>query len=274
MKRRGLSLAETVMAIFLFAGGGLACFELALSACRSGARVQRVTEATLIGETALDRIRDWAYSPDNYLNNWAIYDNQSFAWGDPPGYTVHTFVAADQRNPISPCSTLTVGHPQPALTGSTRLVRAEVRWGQGSQNERVSLAALIGEPARNPRSSNPLVITRQAPLVDPLPQDVTTRMSATLYDNSDRPIEGVVIKWTLAPDWNSGPPGGGMGTIVALPGDALGSQVDLLHHFYRGDPEAPEPPFHVPGWVVARASVKYDGVEIEANSGPIQLATP
>lgn len=267
MRRRGLSLAETIMAIFLFVAGGLVCFELALSACRDGARVEEVTQAGIVGESVLDGIRNWAYYPDNYLTNWSIYDDKDIPWEG--GYRVHTYLAATQRSPISPCSALQIGYPQRALTDSSRVVRVKISWRNGAPGDTLSLTAVINEPARNVRATTPVVITRMPPLVDPVAVNTTTRFQAELFDTSDRVIEGVNWDWRVVSNWDGGD--GGMGTLAEIPTQALRGQVDLLHHYYRGDPSAPSAPHKLPGSVVMRATCTYDGLNYSLDSAPVTL---
>lgn len=272
--RSGLSLIESVMAIFIFVGGGLACFQMALAAVRHSARVAEVTQATLIADSCVDRIREWAYSPNNYLGSWAIYDDQTFEWPNPSGYTVRTRVAADQRNPLSPCTNLSVGHPLRQLDNSTRVLTVDVSWRTGSEGETVSLNALIGEPARPLRAVTPLVITRVGSIVDPLPIDARTSFQVQLFDATDQPIEGMLWKWSLIPDLNSGPPGAGSATLVTVPSKARGEEIEMMHRFYNGDPETSSDFQTVPGWIIVRASCFYDGTVVEAEYPPIELAEP
>jgi len=273
-RRSGLSLLESVMAIFIFVGGALACFQMALNAVRHSARVAEVTQATLIADSCVDRIREWAYSPNNYLGAWAIYDDQTFEWPDPSGYRVRTRVASDQRSPLSPCSTLSVGHPLRQLENSTRLVTVDVSWRTGGTGETVSLNALIGEPARPLRAVNPLVISRTGTVVDPIPIDGKTGFRGELFDANNQPIEGMLWSWSLLPDVNSGPPGAGSATILAIPSKARGEEIEVMHRFYNGDPETSSDFQTVPGWVIVRASCFYDGAALEAEFAPIQLAEP
>ena len=269
MKRRGLSLAETIMAIFLFVGGGLVCFELALSACRDGARVQEVTQATIVAESVLDGIRNWAYFPDNYLTNWNIYDDKDIPWDNPPGYQVHTFLAPTQRNPVSPCSAILTGYSPREITDSSRVVRVRIRWRNGAPSDTLSMTATINEPPRNVRAINPVVLTRLPPLVDPVVVNTTTRYKAELFDTAGRPIQGLAWDWRIISNWDTGT--GGMGSLEELPSDGMQSQVDLLHHYYRGDPAAPSPPFKLPGAVVMRATCVYDGKNYSLDSLPVVL---
>ncbi len=266
-RRRGLSLAETIMAIFLFVAGGLVCFELALSACRDGARVEEVTQATIVGENVLDGIRNWAYYPDNYLTNWSIYDDKDLPWEG--GYQVHTYLAASGRNPVSPCSALEIGYPQREITDSSRVVRVKISWRMGGPSDTLNMVAVINEPPRNVRTVTPVVVTRLAPIVDPVVVNTTTRFQAALFDTAGREIKGVTWDWRIISNWDTGT--GGMGSLEEIPTQALRSQIDLLHHYYRGDPEAPSPPFKLPGSVVMRATCNYDGKDYALDSAPVTL---
>lgn len=267
MKRRGLSLAETIMAIFLFVAGGLVCFELALSACRDGARVEEVTQATIVGESVLDGIRNWAYYPDNYLTQWSIYDDKDHPWEG--GYRVHTYVAPTQRSPVSPCSALQIGYPQREIADSSRVVRVKISWRNGAPADTLSLSSIINEPPRTVRAINPVVVTRLPPLVDPVVVNTTTRFKAELFDTSDRVIQGLSWDWRIISNWDAGT--GGMGSLEEIPTQALRAEIDLLHHYYRGDPESPSPPYKLPGSVMMRASCRYDGQNYALDSAPVTL---
>ncbi len=269
-KRRGLSLVEAVVALFVFVAGALASFELALSACQDAGRVENLTQASLIGENVLDAIRNWAYIPDHYRTQWAIYDNQDIPIPDQPTFRVHTYLAPDQRNPISPCSQLLVGLPSREITNSSRVVHVKVAWGKGGFRDSLDICATVNEPARNVRGTNPVVLTRLPPLVDPVAVNTTTRFQAALYDIDDQAIEGLHWEWLCVSNWDTSQ--GGMGTMLDVPNQAMGAQIDLLHHFYRGDPDHPIPPHKMPGAVVARASCVYDGVPYSLDSQPVQLA--
>lgn len=270
--RSALTLVETVVAIFLFVGGSLACFQLALSAVRHSARVSEVTQATLIAESALDRVREWAYRPDNYLSAWAIYNDQTFNWPDPEGYRVRTRIAADQRSPLSPCTTLSVGYPLRQLVNSTRLVTVDVSWRDGGPANRVSLNGLIGEPARPVLGGTPVVVTRTGALDDPLPLDAITRYRAELRDSNNIPIQGVLWSWLLEQDPSSPTPG--MATVIPLDSSPLGEEIELIHRFYQGDPSTSTIFDHVPGGVILKVTCYYDGGNYEAAASPLELAEP
>lgn len=256
--RRALSLAETIVALFILTAGSLACVGLLLSALRYQAQSLESVTASQLSGIVLGRIREYARGSANF-DSWTAYDNDSYQHPDFPAYTVNVSSSVQQAC-YSPSSSLELARPegQRRLERSLRIVQVEVVWNRRSH----SLVAQVYGPARPVRAILPVTVTSASS--SSLARDAQMTLEGHLFDSTGSEIVGVPFYWSLA----SAPPSG-MGTLeTGL--DLTEKTVRLFHCFYAGDP-ASTPRQYLPGTVVVSCRARYQGVDYAGNSTEVTL---
>lgn len=235
---------EAVVAIFLLAGGALACFTLLLQAFRYQGRSQLVTDATVLAEQTLEAVRGWASEPTNFDTDWSIYSNVDFPSGGAAGLvarvTVSDLKSSDQ-----------------AITPAYRWVTVAVMAGP---RRVVGLTGQVGSPMR----ATPTLVRVEAESGAPLPQNASVRYRAYLQDANSVEIPGVSFHWAVQSVSN--PPGilPGLGTI-----ESVGPNQALLTHLIYSPTVT-----YDPGWMRVQATCRYRGELFQAYSNEVELLTP
>ena len=221
MKRRGLSLAETVLSLFLLAFSIILCTNLFHVGLRYSGRVEQEAVATLIAQKKLAEIRAWASTrvPGGFhFDDWTPYANFTTNDPDQPGYLIN--VVARPAPLLDPCTSfgaLFLPANQTRLQASYQKVTATVTWGAGPG---IALTTLIGDPVREWRVNTPLVITQISLAGNPLPRSQDAVFKVEGYDSDNRLIPDLMYNWYVVPLT-------GNGTITnQSPGH---SQVTLTH---------------------------------------------
>lgn len=194
---RGLSLAETVLALFLLTAGCLMMVQLFHQASRADRRTQQVESAVALGEKTLARVRSWASQPANFDSNWATW-NTTLSDPDFPGLTV-TMTSTPAGRPLaSPASRLEVPYGSNARQLSRLVipVRARVSWGNGPQ-ENLTLITYCAAPA-HPMAANAKVELSNLP-ASPLNANQVAQVNAQLRDGAGQPLTGVTFNWSIVP---------------------------------------------------------------------------
>ena len=239
MKSRGLSLLEAIVAIFLLAGGSLACFTLLLQSFRYQARTQAISDATLCAEQTLEHIRQWALVAANFDSDWAVYSDQDFPL---EGLVAHTIVSELRR-------------PGDVITDCYRVVSVQVK---NESRTVVRLSGQIGSPLRSTVTA--VNVTNESGEA-PLSVNGKARFHAYLLDG-ETIIPGVSFNWEVSSL-------GGFGTI-----DPLQPNQALLTNLVYG-PTPPDPHItHVPGTLVMRATCRYRGQLVQGDSLEVKLLGP
>jgi len=224
MKRRGLSLAETVIALFLLTFAVILCVNLFQLGLRYSGRVEQEAVATLIAQKQIAAIRGWSATrvgAGYHFDDWAPFTNFSAADPDQPGFQLR--VTAQPAPAFDPCSAFAaVVAPgnQTILRTSLEKVTVTVSWGSPDPNNQVTLTTLVGDPVREWRVSNPLVITLVTQAGDPLPRGLDAVFRVQGFDDDNRAIPDLVYNWYVVPM-------DGNGTLGKLIGDH--SQATLTH---------------------------------------------
>lgn len=267
MKARGLSLAETIMALFLLAGGCLGCLTLLSQGLAHNARTTQVWEASDLAERSVDAIRRWAYDPANYFGSWALYDNDTLVFPDSPWQVQ---VVAGPRSPsYSPNTSLEAPRGADARIMADSYVPVQITV-SGGRIRPLQWTTHIFKPVQPVRTGSEIQITRGTGPADPIPPMGQVEFSATLHADTGQVIPGVAMQWQVIP---YEAPGYLPGNCFFYPDrGSMGRQGRLQHRFYGSDPVLNLPPYKVPGWVVLRAAAVYQGVEYSRESAPIELA--
>ena len=266
--RRAMSLAETVMAIFLLLVGGLACLQLLIQTSRYQKDVKELTRATLFADTVLNRMRAWAQDSTNFNSDWGIYANQSFSDGAFPNLIARVRVGPLKRTLLAPCGRLEAEFlPNQRDLGPCMMpVHVTVAAQSGGSRRAVDLVTAVAEP---PRLAGAVKVTRGAGPADPVPGGQRVAFEVQLLDSASAPIEGMTFSWSVVPHFGLA---GGAGNALVFEDLRTGRRAHLEHRYFSGDPGNPQPPLLVPGWVVVRATARYNGREFSGDSAPLLLA--
>lgn len=196
----GLTLAETVIGLFVVTCGVLCSFQLLQVSSRYGAQVEMKVAATRIAERNLAEVRAWArartgnvYHFDSSTPKWtARYNDAGFA-PDRVDPKFEVQIQNDLYVVDSPSTSLESTFPndrRKRMTESFHKVQVDVRWG-GALNQKVRLVSLVGAPARPIGSLSEELTTRfPAP---PLNYKDEVEVEATLRDGFGRPIPDVMF---------------------------------------------------------------------------------
>ncbi len=265
--RRGLTLAESLLSMFLLAMGAFTCLTLLIQSLGHQTRTTQVLEAQQLLSNTLEAVRSWAYDPDHFFGDWSPYDNDVVSG---PGADYQIVVSSGPRSPaFSPNRSLEEprGAEARRMEDSFVPVTVRIQWGSGRS---LSATTWLGKPVQPVRNGNEIVVARTGGASDPVPPQALVDFAAELYSTSGNAIPGVAIQWQVLPYEEVG---FNPGNALFYPNrGALGRVGQLQHRFYGGDPDLNLPPYKVPGWVVLRAVAVYQGIEYQKVSDPIELA--
>lgn len=264
--RRGLTLTEVIVSLFLLMAGVLVMVNLFHSALRYRREVERKLQGTLMARSLMSEIRGWARDPLNFDSNWTAYDGQLLTDPDFPGFEARVEVEELGRVIYSPCSQFEV--PQGALAHhldrSLVAVAVEVGWGDPNPARRVRLVSYVGEPPRQ-LAATPVVVTRTGGAADPVPPDQTVDARAELRDDTGQPIADVSFSWGIQPSGTA--PGNGTLLTDTVP---RSQQTMTVQHFYVIHPHfTPPETGYAGGELKLRAAARYRGREVIGESTPI-----
>ncbi|MBN9415010.1 MAG: hypothetical protein J0I12_06195 [Candidatus Eremiobacteraeota bacterium] len=198
-RARGLSLAETVLALFLLTAGCLMMVQLFHQATRADRRTQQLQNAITLGEKTLARVRSWASQPNNFDSNWAPW-NTTLTDPDFPGLEVEVTALPSGRALASPASRLELpyGAKGRRLARLVVPVKVRVRWG----SENLTLFTYCAAPA-HPMAANAQVELSNLPAA-PLSANQVAQVNAQLRDGAGQPLTGVTFNWSLIPVTGNG----------------------------------------------------------------------
>lgn len=202
-RAEGLTLAETVVGLFVVSCGLLASFQLLQVSMQYSTRIDHRINATRIAERHLAEVRAWARQRDGanryHFETHPVWTARyNGGWAADPLDGNYRFRIRNQAYDVdSPCSSLESVYPdsrKKRMTQSFHKVQVEVSWGSTSA-ERVSLVSLVGAPARPiPAGDSAIQIsftTRfQTP---PLNYRERVEVEATLEDQWGRSIPDVMF---------------------------------------------------------------------------------
>lgn len=199
---RGLSLAETVLALFLLTAGCLMMVQLFHQASRADRRTQQVESAIALGEKTLARVRSWASQPANFDSNWAAW-NTTLTDPEFPSLTAQVSSQAAGRALASPATRLEqpYGAQGRQLARMVVPVKVEVSWGTAAR-DRLVLFTYCAAPA-HPLAANPQVEVSNVPGA-PLVANSVAQVTAKLRDGAGQELTGMTFNWSLIPVTGNG----------------------------------------------------------------------
>lgn len=265
--RRGITLVETLVAIFVLTLAVAFVGNLLHAGLRHQARSERKILAVQLGRKKLCLLRAWARTPTtgSYYN----FDQAVAAWvaqvgnGDPeyPGLVVNATVV--DQTLYSPCTTMEapyvpLGNAR-SMTSSAKKVKISVA-DDGDPVWTLDLVTLVADPTRNLASSDAVRLTPTSaipPTLSPAGNDLnnpaggsTVEMKAEALYPDGRPVPDLFFDWYIVPL-------GGTGTLVqARDGRTCrfingvstgianvtteGKSVVAVHGSYRGEGQPPQ----------------------------------
>lgn len=270
---RGLSLTETVVAIFLLSVAMLLVINLMHVSIRYQGMNRRQATGMLLAQKLLDAVRAWAWEAPggiyNYHASWAPWQGASLTDPDFPGYTAQVDAQPGSVILQSPCTGLeSIYAPlNRRLTASVVPVRVQVQWDANDPTRRVSLVSYVGEPP--PRTPITVTVTRAGGPGDPVPPDGVVDFTVQASDANGAPISDLVYRWSVestAPNPGDVP---GLGTVLdselLTPPPAAppflaprdGTAAKLQHVYRRKDTSWA----YAPGFCKMRARARVCGVD-------------
>lgn len=198
-RRRAVSLAETIVALFLLTGVVLVLVTLLHTLLRYGHRVEMQSLAALAAEKRIEQIRDWArkkpganYNFENLVSNYA-----GTVTSDPqfPGLQLTT-QAGWQPLDLEGSSFEQPEVDKKRLNTSAALVRVSAVWIAGGGGHSVVVTSLIAAPARLPNST--LTIT-QVNGGSPITGLGTGVFRVSAKDSGNQPLPDLSYRWYILP---------------------------------------------------------------------------
>ena len=266
MKRRALTLIETIIASFLLVGGFMITVALFHSALRYTSQIEKVTVATLLADRTLNEMRVWARNVTNYRSSWAPYDGVTVAAPEYPDQRIFTQVSKPAGLPIPLLSSpgtamdsMQIASDRKSLVNSCRRVRVSVSWPPYTAASTFRLVSLIPEPRLSWRNANPIVVTLTGG-AGPLAHNATTTLQAQGYDSTGAPIADLIYSYYVQPDT---PP-----SMASITQNRMGTTATLTHalNLLNGTVS-----FGPTGKVIVTVRSVYRGEERWGSSAPISL---
>jgi Tfp pilus assembly protein PilV len=245
----GLSLLETVIALFLFTAAALVTVALFHSALHRTTKIQQGATARLVAEEAVAEMRaEFAESsygtkdPDSFKRNYPVPDH--------PGFQVD--IQADWAQLQSPSNPLNLELPatqRKVMDRSAIRTEVTVSWNEG--RDTYSLVTLIEEPTTE------LDRVRITGPGGTLAARATQEYQAIGEDANGNVIEDLTFLWWVEPM-------SGTGTVTANHAEGKGILVNEAQI-------ADGTTVVAPGSMRLKVVSKYRGKEVAGNSATIQL---
>ena len=257
IKRRGVSLVETVLALSLLSGLIFMVVVIFHTSMRQANAIQQNARAAELAQSVLARLRAEASKPSVYATKLVGLNGTTGTDPDYPGFRYRTAVDAPKRI-ASPCSGLEQRFTNPRYLDQLVIpVKVEVTWGAQDQ---FTLALLdhLREPKREVAG---LRVTRTGTVSNPVPFNEVVTFEAELLDTSGAPISGVGFLWNVAPE---------TGNATRIESSSSDPKVGKLQHKYYFNPLT-STWGSVPGIVRMEARARYWGQEFVGLSDPVVL---
>lgn len=246
--RRGLSLLETLIAIFIITFAVLEMAALFRSALDGAKRANKVAIATNLANKRMEEIVYWA-SYDNHFANWGPVDGAQASDSLYPDFVVSSDSEAVTQ--YSPCSLTEQRFPagqQRTLSKAARSVRVRVTWAPNESRNKVELYTMVGAPP---------VVLDEVDVNEAIPNPISPFGSShnlTVYglDEDGNKIPDLFFDWSLS---------AGTGNAELLPARD-GRSAILRDQAYNPGTESYEP---APGNATLRVRATYLGLTKNRN---------
>ncbi len=226
MKRRGFTLAETMVATFILFSTLVIFAALVDTALRYYAQIEKRNQAASVADRKYEEIRDWART--NYVTgNWNTFLGPTT---DPYYPDMQVSVQSDWLAPLSPSTELEqefAAANRVDVEDGVRRVQIQVDWSDAiDSNRQLQVVYYISPPRRN----LPLTVDVQPSggVANPLPNGGTANFAARAYDADGDPVMGLTYAWEIIPVT----PNPGSATIEP---SRSGRAATLINHVYSED---------------------------------------
>ena len=256
--KSGITLIETVIALFLLLAGIMVLFSLLVAGTGNETRAQGVGRATVAAQNAIARVRAWAQTETNFASDWSGITGTS---PDPDQGDLSVNIKATPTGPIfySPCSLLEASRIGPReLKSSLVPVKVSVSW-PGATNP-VTMQTVVGEPMRPLPATGAIQIVRSGGPGDPVPHDGQIQLQAHLYDATGAEIPDAFFQWEVIP-------GTGNATFESSLSSRDGRTVIVQHVYVEGYTT-----YYIGGTIRVQAETRYWGVGLSQVTPEIVLA--
>jgi Tfp pilus assembly protein PilV len=222
--KRGFSLAETVVALFVLASSVLVVVTLFDSSLREHRRAEKLARAVMLADRITDRIRAFARDPALFATGWGAYNGVTWSETDEPQFTIRTDCIPAGREIMSPCQSIEDMHApaQRKLSSTLVPVRIRVSWEGGGPSREVTVVTEVAEPRRQAQT---LVINRVGGPPDPVPPLGVVEYEAQLRDSGGAEIKDVTFSWEVVGVTGNATPAPSLSTRD-------GRRQAVKHHFY------------------------------------------
>ena len=191
---RGLSLMETVIAIFVITFAVLIMAALFRSALEGAKRTRKIATANVLANKRMQAIVYWAGEGDNF-SDWTPIDGASAQDAQFPDFAVRSDIEAQVV--YSPCSETETRYPlddRRAILVSTKKVRVRVTWSPTSDpRNKVDLTSIISAPPRT------LKAVGMQGAINPIAPDASLTLGAYAQDTSHQRLNDLFYEWRLSP---------------------------------------------------------------------------
>lgn len=266
--RRGLSLIEAIMSIFLVIVGFLIMGQLFHSAIHYETLVTERTTAAAMAEHQMEKIRGWSAQVFKGTSGGSAFDDATWAGcpgnGGPntdplyPGYFIN--VTTSMARLYSPCTQFETKNDQPnsrAMNNSTRRVDIIVSWSSDSQ---FALSSLISLPTGEPAAVNPVQVAAVAPLA----RDARSNTSVTLTNAAGHILPDAFFSWELNPkSTKAGFPNPVGAGVAASDPSRDGRSAAIANFVYATIPPDTAKTGWAPGKTLLVATARYRGRKVQ-----------
>ncbi len=262
--RRGLTLLETVFAMFLLFWTILIVVRLFHSGIGYTSRSVDQETAVFLAEQHLERMKAWSETLNGNVYNYdqlttlSVY-NGGTTEADLPGFQITTRVVA--RELYSGCSQMELSRSSDrrVLNDSACTVQVDVKWGASG---RLRLCTLMARPALTfpspaPSPTLPTGVNLSGPVDNPVPHLGSTTLQASAVDRNGDPIRGLFYEWLVVP----------IGGSATLEQTRSGESARLFNWIYLPDGTRAS----TGGDVVVRVTARYHGQTVYQESELIHL---
>ncbi|MFA5508739.1 MAG: hypothetical protein WC423_25165 [Vulcanimicrobiota bacterium] len=259
--KAGSTLLETVIAMFLLTAAAFSILQLLDRGVVYLSRTSQMTQAVLVAENRLARLRAAAEDPAVYRSGLSGHLGSGLTEPGFPGFLITLERAPGDRTTFTPSTAMESQYPageKREIEGGVIPVKCTVAWGSGQSLE---VMTYLSEP---PAAIDPLTAVRVTG-GGAVGAFGSSNFGATFHDAGGAPVPGVTFSWSVeSVDGN--------GTILEEDSHRSGSSAVLenkyAYNFRTGTWGLR------PGRARMRATARYNGVEYVGYSGDIQFGGP
>lgn len=228
--RRGVSLAEAIIACFILTAAMAVSAALYHTALGHSVRIDRMHRASQVVDRRMEQIRAW--SRDQHGTNgtrdfgdWDRFHGETFTDSEYPEFEVSTSI--ETKELFSPSSEFekktfaaqaddtvdrSLLEPKRQLAVSSYMLTVEAKWGNGPK-DRFTARTLLTDPVKDygwpPNEGHRAVELSSVPSV--LRPNEEIELQATIKDAANRVVRNAVVQWYVDPKSS------GKGTITTDP---------------------------------------------------------